>query len=483
MNKNTFAILFSLLVSCVMTGCKDDYLDLDPIASYTYYSFPKNEDQVGQAVVGCYAKAYAMHNNQMWVFGELMSDNTSFYFNPNDRGGINTENLDEMVAAADNGNFRNLWADSYDGILRSNYVLENIEAIPFRDPAVKNTRIGEAKFWRAWHYFNLVRLYGDVPLITKVTTSPTEGLAYQREAVDKIYEQLIVSDAMDAAAKLPVTIATNSKGRLSQGAATMLLAKIYMTQGRYTDAVTELTKLEALGYTLNAKYVDNFDPTKKNGPESILEMQSDAAQGVTFGFMSSWIPWGTGTNIWPGGSNSRGGLNQPTTDLINAYESADSVRKSVTIGTFRNIPYLKKFAYWDLAARSNPVNFPVYRYADALLMLAESLNEQGQSATALTYLNRVRTRAKLAALDTLTQQAGIRLAIEKERRLELAGENHRWFDLVRTGRLEAVMTEHGISEKANKKTVTANAYTNIRPLIAIPTTEVIQWKYPQNPGW
>jgi starch-binding outer membrane protein, SusD/RagB family len=195
-------------------------------------------------------------------------------------------------------------------------------------------------------------------------------------------------------------------------------------------------------------------------------------------------------------SNSRGGLNQPTADLSNAYEAADTMRKNVTVGTVTVsnvvIPYLKKFIWYDVATRTNPVNFPTYRYSDALLMLAECLNEQGFGNTlAFTYLNQVRSRAKLAAKTqgnavpalAINDQTAFRLAIEKERQVELAGENHRWFDLVRTGRLEAVMTAHAVVEKAAKSTVVSTAYSKIRPLIAIPSKEALQWGYTQNAGW
>lgn len=488
-------IIKLIVLAAVITlfSCKKEYLNLDPPNSYTFYSFPKNEDQVGQAVVACYARAYNTHGTNLWIFGEFMSDNTSFRYNPSDRGGLNTEAIDEMTMTADNGTILTFWTDAYDGIERSNYVLGAAESITFRSDSVKNMRIAEAKFWRAWHYFNLVQLYGDIPIITKVITNPTEGKAYQREAATKVYEQIIYPDALDAIAKLPTTVNASQKGRLTKGAAIMLLSKAYMVQKRFADAATQLNSILSHGYSLNANYLDNFDPTKKNGKESILEMQSDAVQKITFGFGPTWTPWGTSNTIWPENSNSRGGLNQPTGDLIKAYETADTMRKNVNIGTvLTNINYLKKFIYYDVAAKANPVNFPTYRYADALLMLSECLNEQGfGNPLAFNYLNQVRTRAKIAPKTqgnsvpalAINSQAEFRLAIEKERQVELAGENHRWFDLVRTGRLEAVMTAHAVTEKASKSTVTPTAYTKIRPLLAIPSREALQWGYTQNAGW
>jgi starch-binding outer membrane protein, SusD/RagB family len=188
-------------------------------------------------------------------------------------------------------------------------------------------------------------------------------------------------------------------------------------------------------------------------------------------------------------------LNQPTADLNNAYETGDK-RKAVTIGSTgtgaATILYMKKFLYWDPANKANPVNFPVYRYADALLMLAECLNEASfPNAQAFTLLNQVRSRAGLPAKSqantvaalSVDSQAAFRLAIEQERQVELASEGHRWFDLVRTDRAVPVMTAHGVREKALKTTVDRAAYTNIRILQAIPFREVQQFGYAQNPGW
>lgn len=486
------SVYAAILLIVVLGACKKEKTFLDPVNNYSYYNFPENEDQVGQAVVAIYNQARNMHGNSLWLTGEFLSDNTSFRYNPSDRGGQATEQLDEFLAQADNGTIAAFWDESYQGIVRANYALQNIDQISFRDTANRTLRAAEAKFWRAWFYFNLVRLYGNVPLINKVVIDPQEGPGYKREPVEKVYAGFIIPDAQAAVAGLPVAIAANQKGRLTKGAGLMLLAKVYMTLQRWDDALATLNELATLGYSLNASYTDNFDPLKKNGPESILEMQSEAAQNITFGFYGSWTPWGTGTSIYPGGSNSRGGLNQPTKDLMNSYESNDS-RKGITIGTFNNIDYLKKFLYWDAATRTNPVNFPVYRYADGLLMLAECLNEKAfPDAQAFNYLNQVRQRAGLQPKTTgnadvslaVNSQEEFRLAIEQERRHELAGENHRWFDLVRTNRAEAVMLAHGAAEKALKPaTVTAGAYTTIKTLLAIPNRQVLLYGYEQNPGW
>jgi starch-binding outer membrane protein, SusD/RagB family len=495
MRSNVFIIVISIFLP-VFTGCRKDYLTLDPIDKYSYYNFPTNENQVEQAVAGCYRKVFPVYNSYIWLFGDMLSDNTSFRYNPSDRGGIATEQLDEFVANAQEGNIAGMYRESFEGIERSNYVLQNLQQIAFASDSVKSIRDGEAKFFRAFHYFNLVQLYGDVPVVKEVITLPDPGTAtkFPRKPVQQVYAEVIVPDALEAVSKLPAVVSASQKGRLVKAAAQVLLAKVYMAQKKYADALTVLNQVT--GYSLSAQYINNFNPATKNGQESIFEIQTfPVSSGYSFTFMNAWTPWGTGTTIWPAGSNSRGGLNQPTTDLNNAYEPNDN-RKAVTIGTSgtgaATILYMKKFLYYDAAAKLNPCQWPVYRYADVLLMQAECLNEAGFPGTqAFTYLNLVRTRAGLpnktqanaSPALAINSQAEFRLAVEKERRVEFAGEGHRWFDLLRTDRANTLMQVHAVGEKAIKTTLDPAAYTAVKLLLGIPYREVQQFGYPQNNGW
>jgi starch-binding outer membrane protein, SusD/RagB family len=477
-----------------LIACKKDYLNVDPIDRYIYYNFPENEGQLETAVVACYRKVYAIYNAHTWIWGDFLSDNTSFRYNPTDRGGVNLEQVEEFVAAADNGSFNGMYQESFEGIGRSNYVLDNIAKITFAAETTKKTREAEARFFRAFHYFNLVRLYGDVPLVKNVITDPIESRKLTRQPVEQIFQEVITPDADFAIATLPKTV--TQKGRLTKGAALMFKAKILMTQKKFAEAIPLLEEVKTLGYTLNTAYADNFDPAKKNGNEAILEVQGDPAALYSFGFMGQWAPWGTGVTIWPGGSNSRGGLNQPTDDLDKVYEANDTIRKNTTIGRSgtgaATILYMKKFLYWDAVNKANPCNFPMFRYADALLMLAECQNEVSfPNAQAFINLNLIRKRAGIADKTqgnakpelAINDQAAFRLAIEKERQVEFAGEGQRWFDLVRTGRADAVMKDHGTREKALKTTVDRSGYNNIRLLLPIPLREIQQFGFKQNPGW
>jgi hypothetical protein len=277
----------------------------------------------------------------------------------------------------------------------------------------------------------------------------------------------------------------------------MLLAKALMTQGKFAAALPVLQEVTKYGYSLNANYVDNFSPSRKNGPESIFELQSGVI-GFNIGMAGIFAPHGSGITIWGGGAGSTGGVNQPTDDLINAYENADSIRRKVVIGIWKkspteDIPYMAKFNYFDAALNGNAANFPIYRYGDALLMLAECQNETGDLDGALSNLNLVRARANIPAKTkgnplpayAVNNQAEARLAIEKERQVELAGEGHRWFDLVRTNRAQQILKEHGVREKAAKKEyVPVEAYDKIRTLMPFPQRELNEFKnFTQTPGW
>jgi starch-binding outer membrane protein, SusD/RagB family len=488
-------IYMFLLITLSVFGCKN-YLDTDPIDRYVYYNYLETEKQVEDVVVGCYRKAFPIANNYIWFYGDYMSDNSTFSYNPTDRGGLAGEQVDEFVATVDNGTFTGAYKESYEGVQRSNYALQGLKDVKYTSDSLKSIREGEALFFRAWHYFNLVRLYGDQPIIKSVITNVNEG-SLGRQPVEQVYNELIVPDAQAAISKLPKTVPATQKGRLTKGAALMLLAKAYMAQKKYADAIPLLEEIKTLGYALNVKYADNFDPTKKNSIESIYEIQSDPSLSLSFGFGGSWTPWGTARGIWPNGAGSRGGLNQPTSDLEKAYEINDTIRKNVTIGRYGKaandtVLYMKKFIIWDENLKGNPCNYPIYRYADALLMLAECQNQANfPNPQAFANLNAVRKRAGIAdktqgnanpAL-AINNQADFRLAIEKERQVELASEGHRWFDLVRTGKADEVMKAHGTREKALKTTVDRNAYTTIRLLLPLPLKEVQQFGYKQNPGW
>jgi hypothetical protein len=248
---------------------------------------------------------------------------------------------------------------------------------------------------------------------------------------------------------------------------------------------------------LLGSYKSIFDPKNKNNAESIFEIQYLGSQPtLASNFMYTFAPANSGSNVTgdPGTSLSLGsGWNTPTNDLINTYEPAD-LREDVSMrmgyinnGVFVNAPHVIKYNHGFVNRGNTDDNFPVYRYADALLLIAECLNETvGVNAESFDVLDKLRTRAGLQLIDRsqINTQSLLRFAIEKERRLELAFENHRWYDLVRTGRAIEVMNAHGIQEKALKPTVIRPAAFNVSQnnlLLPIPQQDVSVDNLEQNP--
>jgi hypothetical protein len=278
--------------------------------------------------------------------------------------------------------------------------------------------------------------------------NPDAGYDFGRNPKAEVYTQ-IEKDLTEAAAALPLSFTGADIGRATQGAAKALLSKVFLTQRKFNEAAARLKEVIGSGvYTLLPNYADVFRVTNKNNRESVFEIQFRSG-GVGEGnpWANSFAPENSGTAVIAFGGD---GNNQPTTDIAQAYEANDT-RRAISLATSyvnssgQTIPYSFIKKYYDVPATKNDNgnNIPVIRYADVLLMYAESLNETGYqpSGEAMRFLNDIRKRAVLpekTAVEIPNQQA-FRLAIEQERRVELAFEGHRWFDLVRTGRAIEVM--------------------------------------------
>jgi starch-binding outer membrane protein, SusD/RagB family len=487
-------------ISVLMVGCKKDFLEQEPEASLLGANFWKTESDLKQGVVGAYRSLQDMGNFSYWVFGEMRSDNTSFQYNAPQRGQENREFVDEFLVISTNTLIQDFWQQCYVGIARCNDVLGNEARIPMSDQA-RNQAIGEVKLLRAFHYFNLVRQFGGVPLKLETVTSPEQAKSSGRATVEAIYAQ-IIGDLNDAAAKLPPTYPANEKGRVTSGTAHALLGKVYLTQKKYQEALQAFRMVT--GYSLVPSYADIFKPSNKNNAESIFEIQYLGSDpGLSSNFMYQFAPFDSDTSVTrdPGTNLSfSSGWNTPTTDLINSYEAGD-LRKAISLsegftkgGTFRNVPYITKYNNGFVQPGQTHVNFPILRYADVMLAMAECLNELGFVANgeAFDLLNAVRARAGLAPKTAgntnptlnLADQAAFREAILQERRVELAFENHRWYDLVRTETAVPVMNAHGQREIAKNPTqYPAGSYvvTPNNLLLPIPQREITLDNLTQNP--
>jgi starch-binding outer membrane protein, SusD/RagB family len=442
------------------SSCKKDFLDLAPVSQQNSNNFYKTAEDMNNALSAVYSALQygGLYYSSMHIIGDLRSDNTEL---TNPTAGADMQAVDEFTNNAVNSISSTTWNAHYQGIQSANIVIGKIDAVNMNE-TLKARYKAEAKFLRALMYFNLVRIYGDVPLVTTIISNPQEGYSYGRETTAKVYSQ-IIEDLMEAEQNLPFEFTGADIGRATKGAAMGLLGKVYLTQKNWPLAAQKLKELiDASGqtkYQLLANYSNLFGAANENNRESIFEVQfRKGATGEGSPYTNQFAPIGSGTAVVSVGNPL--GQNIPTSDMSNAYETGD-VRKAASMretyvlsGNTVNHNYVIKYAGVPAAYLDSDNNWIVLRYADVLLMYAEALNEQGYVADgpAFNYLNQVRTRAGLASKTSnnsdaalqVPDQAAFRLAIEQERRVELAFEGHRWFDLVRTDRALAVLASSGM---------------------------------------
>lgn len=460
--KKSFLNYIILFASIFITSCGKDFLEQLPETTRTTNKVYKTSSDFYTAVVGTYSTfkhnglyGTAGTSSALLNLGEVVSDNTDFGAT-RAVSNVSTFELEDFNFSLTNTYFSSAWTGHYVGIARANTILARLPGASF-DEASKTRFEAEAKFLRALFYFNLVRLFGDVQLITTETTDPTEGYNVPRTAASKVYE-LIVSDLTFAEANLPTAITTAEAGRASRWAAKALVGKVYLTQKDYAKAAAKLNEVITSGQfnvTANsyAAVFSNTTPFASN-KDVILAVQYKSGQiGQGSSIWSASLPWNVGGTAFGVSGGSGEGFMRPTADMLAEYEPND-LRKAASIATSYlngtttvNERYVVKYKQTGTIAGDADIDFPVLRYADVLLMYAEALNEQGQWATAAPFINQVRTRAGLSNLATSLSQGDARLAIEKERRVELAFEGQRWFDLIRTGRYLAVMTSKGYATK------------------------------------
>jgi hypothetical protein len=437
-----------ILVTFMSVACSKDFLDKAPLDSINTANFFQTKEDAITAINGAYQPLQwpKLYNMRMWTT-DIMAGN-SIVGAGGGTDGIETQDEANFVTTTDNPGVLDLWRGPAPGILRCNIILQKVPDMNI-DKDLKNRIIGEAKFLRGLYYFILVRFFGDVPLIT-VPQEPGDNLRPKRTDKAKVYEQ-IIADLTDAEQLLPPRseYSGNDIGRASKGAAAGLLAKVYLTLGQWDKVVTLANEVESLGYALNPNYADNFDVNNKNSVESLFEIQYTGNAGEGFWDntnQASWLSTFTGprnSNMVAGGW----GWNQPTQEFVDSYEPGD-LRKDVTIlydgcPQFDGMDYdpgysttgynLRKFLVPKSIASSydnSPMDFPVLRYADVLLMKAEALNNLGKTTEAEAPLNEVRARAGLPAVTGLSQ-ADFKAKVLHERRMELAFEGQRWFDLIR----------------------------------------------------
>lgn len=475
------------------SACSKDFINLTPQSNQTTATFFKTASDFEQGVNAIYdgLQSTQTYGKAYYYLMEVRSDNTDIW----DRGALAgvASQVDFFTEVTTNPFISDGYAGAYVIITRANAVLDQIDASSIPDASKKQYK-GEALFLRALSYFNLVRLYGPVPLVTKMETT-SQALNHKRNATAEVYTQ-IENDLQAAVTLLPGSY-TNAGdyGRATAGSASGLLGKVLVTQKKWATALTALKNV-GNGYSLVNEYADLYKPANVVNPEILFAVRFKKGLNPSEGnnYFADMVPVSFYYNgVLYGGSNN----NRPTHDLVAAYEAGDK-RLGVSLDTIYNNSatnvvkgnYIKKYLDVPGATNDGGSNFPVLRYADILLLQAEALNEQAYSAatgagTAFGFLNAVRKRAGLPekTVAELPDQASFRNAVFRERRTELAFENDRWFDLARSTNGVAVLQAH-LKQEYNLATPVLNAD---RLLFPIPQREINihndPANFPQNKGY
>jgi hypothetical protein len=498
MKSGSIVTIVLLLMLTGLGGCKD-FLNESPQGNLTQEFFPSNENEASLATNACYTtlRNWYYHSGGYPIL-DIMSDDAYKGSNPTDQAN-NLNPYDDFTFTASQDGLDRWWNALYEGIKRTNVVIEKVPSVSM-DDLKKANLIGQARFLRALFYFDLVRAWGGVPLV--LDTNPPLGLV--RATEEEVYAA-IVEDLLLAVQNLPeqTDLVSADYGRATKGAAKALLSKVYLFKKDFQNAEKYALEVIQSGvYQLDPSFSHTFSIYGQFNAESVFEIGALGNDGTSYGgsqFANNQGVRGTPNRGW--------GFNRPSVELRAQFESGDA-RKQATIiflgevidgvsilgdGNTPDFIYLdppantvikemecynqKVWVPGTSTAEQWGHNRRVIRYAEVFLIAAEALNEQNKPTDALTYLNTVRARARdgnSAGLPivTTTDKNALRDVILKERRSELALEGHRFFDLVRTGRAQAVLGPLGFQSNKHEH-------------LPIPQTEldISQGAIQQNPGW
>lgn len=509
MKRNTI-IMAVVAVATLLSGC-NDWLREDAPGNTKLEDFFTSGQTALQAVNAAYYPMGWEYNNTYyseWFVGDIASDDAV-------KGG---QNLTDMADAYDIENFKTVPSNTllldyyraqYQGISRCNFAITYIPTVELDeslDEATRNRYLGEVKFLRAFYYFRLVRMYGGVPLVDFIIDS-SEKWKQPRATADEVYD-FILRELEEAESLLveKSEMTPEELGRATKGAAQAMLLKVNLYRGNYAAAKEWGQKVIASGeYTLNANYMDNFYLSGENGPESVFEIQyaedptSDYGEGNGFtrGTFTVILTRSRSTVLC--GGNAGWGFNKPSQDLYDEYEEGDPRRDYTIINPtdaqietpaqeiYLGSRYMsRKYALQDTDgsyialshATRAPINRKEIRYSDVLLMTAEAALESGDAATAKTYINEVRARVGLEPIAEATREA-----LRHERRVELAMEGHRWFDLCRWGIAGETMNAYKAKYSSAEGAEMADFVVGKHELMPIPSEEVRLGDLEQNNGY
>jgi hypothetical protein len=493
MKRNLAYLIIAALIA--LLGCSESFLEIPPPTTITDETYPENANDA-------YLVTNAAYNNlrNWWIMGgyplvNIMSDDQTK--GSEDGSNPDLQQFENFTFSASHGYILSWYQTLYQSVRHTNIVIEKVPSIAM-DEDLRARYIAEAKFIQAYVYFDLVRLWGDVPKITTVTPERT----VPRAPASEIYDEIIIPHLEEAAQVLPEKseYPGTDMGRATKGAAKALLARIYLHLGDFTNAEKWAEEVIASGqYSLDPDWANVFSVNNEWGSGSVFELGS-LAEGRSLGGNQ----YGNTQGV-RGDPNWGWGFGRPSWDYINHFEPGDPrldasviflgevlsntliVGSSLTSdttydggGNITEIECYNQKVYVEGSTTTREGwghNRRLIRYADVLLMAAEAHNENGDQQKALEYVNMVRERARggndgiLPDL-TETNKDELRKSIWEERRHELAFEDIRYFDLMRQGRMEEVLGPLGFTTGKNE-------------LLPIPQQEIdlSEGKMKQNPNW
>ncbi|GGF78495.1 RagB/SusD family nutrient uptake outer membrane protein [Wenyingzhuangia marina] len=492
-------IFITAILSIWFVSCSTDELDQSPISDLGANGFYSNTEEFEIAINGAYSTLRFFPDTQFHL-QEVRSDNMYAITETGVRPFEPVNNLDNSIAT--NTYLSDVWDTNFEGILRVNTILESLNDNVVSDQATRERMEGEAKFLRAFFYFDLVKTFGKVPLIDQVYT-PAQTLEIGRSDVSEIYN-LIVSDLNAAISLLPPSFSGNQLGKATSWAAKAMLGKVYLTKsgptygiegpglnsGEYNLAIDLFDDVINNGpFDYEDDYATIFDYDNENNSEIIFDIQYNSGAEVGADYPSITVPdaylRANGAGFTNGEDNKR-----VSEDLINSYDLLD-VRDDVTIidgytdenNIFNDVTFYGKYIDLNFKGRDRfdwGLNYPVIRYTDVQLMRAEAIlmSNTGRQTDVDTPVNFIRTRAGLVGNLANVDIDGL-LA---EKRLEFAGENTRWADLVRTGKVVQVMNAWITNDDVSGKIATMKEDFVIYP---VPSNQITvkEGLYQQNEGY
>ena len=490
-------VVMFFLTLALMVSCEDEFLEKPLQGRLTQANFPSTPDDALAATNAIYQTLrQGIYHRGFYPIDDVMSDDARKGSNPGDQSAElgPYETFEHTVTSSFAINW---WRALYQGIRRANVVIDKVPVIEMEE-ATRRQYIAEARFLRALFYFDLARGYGGVPIITSSAPDPGQTRGSQEQVYELIHEDLWYAiDNLEEKTALPPA----EYGRATKGAAKALLGRAYLYEENYDSAaVYSLEVINSGIYELEPVFADANSEAAEHGMESVFEI---GGIGVEGGIEAGNNQYAIGQGVR--GTPNRGfGFNRPSLDLINSFEAGDPRMDATVIflgevldgivilgdaGTSDEVrdedgnlveieTYNQKIWVPGITvASSQGHNRRLIRYAEVLLNAAEALNESGNSAQALPYLNRVRERAREGNTDilpdiTTTDQAALRSIILQERRSELAMEGFRFWDVVRMGLGPEIFGSLGFEEGKHE-------------LLPIPQSEIdlSQGQLTQNPGW